>query len=225
MTDKRTYQREHLRRKRANAIAAKNAHTLRCQAMLANRRPCRTPLQSRFVDGETVPFCPTCDRKARGVCTRCGEAPVTGQARKALYCAPCHKIAKHDAYARYKDRHKAALRRKERTRMADPEVRADRNAYKRLYRKAVPTKVAAYKQAYLARHREHVLAYHVAYRAKHAEERRERERLRARGELPPRACLTCPTIISGRAKRCDACKRNDRQRARATIAARMAGAA
>lgn len=80
-TERRAYNTAWARQKRQQAIAAKNAKASTCRAMLANRLPCKTPLQSRFVNGETVPFCPTCDRKARGVCALGREMLAKGAAR------------------------------------------------------------------------------------------------------------------------------------------------
>jgi hypothetical protein len=218
---RRAYGREYAYRKRQERIAALNMNTLTCQAMLSRGHPCRTRLQSRFVDGHTVPFCPTCDRKARGLCIEC-EAPVEGTVRKALYCALHKKLALIASLDRYKKRNAAKLRKKERKRMADPVVHADRLAYKRDYRKALPGKVATYKKRHYQRNREKVLAYMAEYRAKRREHYRAMELARHHGTLPPRTCLTCPTVLTGRPKRCDACKEGDRKAARQRIAARPA---
>lgn len=222
--EKRQKNTEYARQLRARKVAAANMDAVRCRALLANHHPCNTPLQSRFVDGETVPFCPTCEKKARGICIEC-EAPVQGARRKALRCALHKKLAHQASLDRYKHRNKAKLRRKEQRRMSDPAVRADRIAYKKLYRRALPSKTAAYKKAYTLRNAEKVRAYQAAYREKRREERAAVERARNAGTLPPRACLTCPTIITGRAKRCAPCKEQDRRMAREIIAARPGVAA
>jgi hypothetical protein len=224
-TSQREYQREYARKRRAAIIAAQNALSDRCQALLSRGHPCRTWLQNRFVDGKTVPFCPTCDRKARGVCIVCESPEITGIPRRALYCALHQKLAKAEAYAKYRKRHRRQLVAKERRRVRDPEKHADRLEYKRQYRQVMAGRIKRYKQEYTARHADKVNAYHAAYRARHAEERRERERLRARGELPPRACLTCPTVLTGRAKKCPACKAAQRASARQAIVARLERAA
>lgn len=221
MSASREYNTQWARANREKKKAAKNASALRCQTMLARRRPCRTALQNRFVNGETIPWCPTCDRKERGVCITCGTERVAGQARKALYCVGCKRLADQAAYAKYQKANAAKLRKKEKLRMADPVRRADRLQYKRLWRQSMPKKVANYKREDVRRNAEKQREYHAAYRARHAEARRERERLRNAGLLPPRACLTCPTIITGRAKRCDGCKRNDQLAARALIGQRL----
>lgn len=225
MSDTREYNTAWARRNRAAKVAAKNANAMRCQAMLANRHLCKTLLQNRFVDGQTVPWCPTCDRKARGICIDCGKAPVYGTAGKALRCPLCKKLEFHASQDRYRKRNRRALKAKEKRRMKDPVKHADRLVYKRLARKLKPSKVAEYKKTYAVRNAEKVRAYHVGYRAKHLEARRERERLRCRGQLASRSCLTCSTVVTGRAKRCAACKRTDQLTARALLAARPGMAA
>lgn len=219
--DRTTYAREFARRKRAEKVAAANMSTLTCQAMLFRGKRCGTALRSRFVDGVTVPFCPTCDRKARGICIEC-DAPVDGTPRRALYCALHRRLAQAQSYARWRKENRTALKRKHRTRMKDPSVHADRLEYKRLYRKALPTKTAAEKKRYYQRNREHVLAYMAEYRARNREKRAAVERARHHGTLPPRTCLTCPTVLTGRPKRCPDCKAADRRMARERIASRTA---
>ncbi len=222
--DRRTYAREYARSRRRRAVDAQNAVRITCVARLSRALVCKTPLQSRFVNGETVPFCPTCDRKARGICIKCGTAPVTGSVRRALYCALCKRLTLQESYARYRSAHRKEMSAKEQARLKDPVKRAANLERKRLYRQAVPTKVAAHKKASYLRNREKALAYHAAYRAERREARRERERLRARGELPPRVCLSCPTVVTGRDKKCEPCRRAARAAARAALAARMEAA-
>ncbi len=222
--DRRAYNTAYVRRRREARVAAANAHSVVCQAMLGNGHPCKTPLRSRFVDGVTVPWCPTCEKKAKGICIECDQ-PVVGMRGKALRCALHAKLAKAASLERYRARNTRKMRTKEATRMADPVVHADRLEYKRLYRKSVPGKVAKYKRQYYERHKEKIDAYMAAYRAARREARCERERLRNAGELPPRTCLTCPTVITGRAKRCAPCKHADRTHARAVLTARLESAA
>lgn len=222
---RRAYQAAYARKRRARALAEQNMDRTRCAALLARGKPCQTPLQSRFVQGTTVPFCPTCDRKARGLCIDCGTQPVAGQVRKALRCKACRKVAAHEALARYRDGHAAVLRKKERKRMADPVTRADRLEYKKLYRATMPTKVAAAKRADYQKHRDHYLEYHRQYRAARRADRAAVELARYRGVLPPRTCLSCPTVLTGRAKKCDPCKREQRLSARIAIAQRLTGCA
>lgn len=209
------------RQVRQAARNAANANKTRCQSRLSRGFPCRTPLRSRFVDGETVPFCPTCDRKDRGICIDCGVAPVYGQPRRALRCALCRKLAVQASSQRYKDRHQSAMRAKEQQRMADPVTRADRLLYKRLYRQTVPSKIAAYKQQYAQRHRDKLLEYHRQYREARRAERAARELARYHGTLGPRTCLSCDTVLTGRPKKCDQCKTQTRRAARMAIALRL----
>ena len=215
---------EYARAARARLLAEKNANATTCQALLANGHPCRTPLHSRYVDGETLPFCPTCDRKVRGCCIVC-SAPVIGQPRKALYCALHRRLAKQAAGDRHAKTHRRQLKKKENLRLLDPVKHADRLTYKRLARHAKPQTVQAYKRADYLKHREQRLAYHAAYRARKKAERAATELARYHGTLPPRTCLTCPTVLTGRPKKCDACKRAHRQAARAAILARLERAA
>lgn len=222
--DRRTYAREYARSRRRRAVDAQNAVRDTCVAKLSRGLVCKTRLQNRFVNGETVPFCPTCDLKARGICIKCGSAQVKGSVRRALYCALCKRLTLQEGYARYRSAHRKEMSAKEQARLKDPVKHADSLERRRLYRQAVPTKHAAYKKASYLRNREKALAYHAAYRSERREARRERERLRARGELPPRLCLTCPTVVTGRAKKCEPCRRAARAAARAALAARMEAA-
>lgn len=214
----RNYNTEYARRRRAEQLAAANANASKCTALLARRTPCRTPLQSRFVNGETVPFCPTCDRKARGICIDCGTAPVDGTPRRSLRCTLCAKLAKQAQYRKYAERHPDRRRRREAKRLADPEKRARKATFAKLLRILKPSKVAAYKKADYERHREKRLAYHAKYREARLAERRAVELARYHGTLPPRTCLTCPTVLTGRAKKCDACKQAARRAARSATA-------
>lgn len=213
---------EYARAARARELASLNASATTCRALLARRKPCRTPLQSRFVNGQTVPFCPTCDRKARGICIDCGTAPVDGIPRRSLRCALCQRLEKQAAYARYRQRNRTKLQAREARREADPVKHAAKLTYKKLYRASRPSKIAAYKKADYEKHREKYLAYHREYRAKKRAERAAIELARYHGTLAPRTCLTCDTVLTGRAKKCTACKQQARKDARAAIAERLA---
>lgn len=221
MTASQEYNTQWARRKRKRLWAERAQFAEKCPAMLGRGKPCNTRLESRFVDGVTVPFCPTCDRKARGVCIDCHTAPVYGTVRKALRCAVCAKLAVHAFHAKYRKSHRAKMRRKERERAGDP----DRLEYKRLWRQSRPAKVAADKKRWQQENQDKVRAYHQRYRAERRAERAERERLRHHGKLPPRTCLSCDTVLTGRAKKCDFCKQEARRVARATIAERLERAA
>lgn len=210
-------------RRRERLLAEKNFAAQRCQAVLGRGKPCGTPLESRFVDGETVPFCVTCDLKRRGICIDCKDAPVYGTKRRALRCEGCQRLEKRAACKRSRTRHPDRVREKWRTRMADP-VRKQRNReYRKLARHATPKKAAEAKRRDYIKHRAHYLEYHRQYREARLEQRRATERARHRGELPPRHCVDCPAVVSGRMKRCESCRERVRRGARAEILARLQG--
>ncbi len=213
------------RRRREQRRAEANANAVRCQAILCRNIRCGTRLQNRFVDGQTVPFCPTCDRKARGLCIVCGSPELTSRPRRALYCALHRKLAQLESGEKYRKRNRRKLQAKERRRMQDPQVRADRIAYKRLARKIKPQQEARRNRESTARRKEAINAYHAAYRAAHRAAIAERELRRYHGLLPPRSCLSCPTILTGRAKKCTACKQRERAEAIAAITRRLEDAA
>lgn len=211
------------RQKRREQWAKKAANALLCPARLARGHVCKTPLQSRFVNGETVPFCPTCDLKARGVCIDCKGAPVYGTVGRALRCALCSKLAKQEQCNRWKTKYRKTVNGKARQYARDHSE--GRREYKRLLRKLKPTRMAQLKRESYERNREKVLAYHRNYRATRLAQKREVERLRALGQLPPRTCLTCETVLTGRAKRCEPCKVADRRAAREALVQRAERAA
>lgn len=221
--DRTTYSREYARRAREKQwlVAAENATV--CPARLARGHVCQTPLQSRFVQGKTVPFCPTCDRKRRGICIDCHREPVYGKVGCALRCSACSRLARQEQTNRHGVKKRATKREKARQYARDH--REDRIEYKRLYRKIKPQRAAQLKRESYRRNREKALAYHAAYRASRLEQKRETERLRALGQLPPRTCLTCDTVLTGRPKRCTPCKEADRRQAREEIMARLERAA
>lgn len=232
--ERRAYSREWARKRRQAKRDAANTDALRCAAMLANRKKCRTPLQSRFVDGVTVPFCPTCDRKARGICIACDE-PVIGTAGKALRCPLHAKLERLAAQTRYKRRNRAKLRAKWRKHQRDPVKRAATVEYKRLYRQSKPGKVAQWKREYYERNREKVRAYMAEYRRTHAESRALRERDRYYRDHPVRptpTCRTCSMAIAWTPKPggaggrppavCDACCAPSERKRRVACRARRA---
>lgn len=226
--DLTTYHREYARRKRHAQWLAAAALAEHCPATLARGVPCGWPLESRFVAGQTVPFCAQCDRKARGICLDCQTEPVYGRPRSALRCAACKKLALAAAEDRWRAQHpetvKAAWARRKARLLADPETYAAVTARKRLWRKANPTRVKKHKQKNHTsdRAREYYAAYRAAHRAEIAARQRERERLVRRGERPTHPCVDCQTPISGRAKKCDPCKRAAFVRARAILTGRAA---
>ncbi len=200
-----------------------NAQATTCHVMLAPRVRCDGPLASRFVNGETVPFCARCDRKRRGICIDCTERPVDGRPGMALRCEPCRLQLQRERYAAYRERRPKSMARKARNYYATH--REDRVAYVKEYRAAMPEKTKKKARDYYARNKERVLARQKAHRATKVEEIREKDRLRRAGLTPPRTCLSCPTVLTGRKWRCDACVAVAKAEARAKIARRLGVAA
>ncbi len=211
------------RRKRAAQLNAQNFTRTHCVANLTRSVPCNTPLQSRFLDGKTVPFCPTCDRKRNGRCVRCATARVAGTVGLAIYCADCKRLANAEAMARYRETHRSKLRAEDAVRRLDPEVIRDRAEYGKLYRQSRPRKTRANARAEYQRNREKRIAAHAAYRLVHRERLNAARRAHHAGTLPVRFCLSCPTVMTGRLKRCLVCVEALRRSAREAIAARLAG--
>lgn len=158
--------------------------------------------------GRTVVSCDWCDRKGAGVCRDCSR-PVAGQRRKALRCAYHTRLAKRQAWRRYQDTHRDTLNAKARAYARRPEVRVRSRAYNVLYRAAHPERVAQWKRAEARRDPTHRRAYQKRYRATPRPKRDG-----------PRTCLTCPVVMQGRRKRCDACKRASWVTAIRTLAGR-----
>jgi hypothetical protein len=195
MTDARTYQREYARKQRDAAWAAQAMHKTLCPRLLARGKPCRAPLESRFVDGATVPFCPQCDRKRRGICIDCRTEPVVGTVGKALRCGACAKIERLAAGDRYKQRHPSRLKKEWLRRKAaleqNPEAHREVLERKRLWRQARPERVAAQKKADALKHADRVAAYHREYRARHAEKKRAYARAKYYEQHPERPTPVC----------------------------------
>lgn len=211
--------RERLSRWRRKQRALHNADRTTCAARLTRTLRCETPLQNRFVNGETVPFCPTCDRRRRGICIACTTQAVAGKIGAALYCALCKKLKRQEADARFRAAHREQRAAAERARLADPERRAKHKERSRLINLAMPQKAARWRRATNARRREKRQAYDAARRAASAAVARERRALRKAGLLPPRTCVSCPTAMTGRARKCEACRARHRAEARAALAA------
>ena len=210
------------RSKRAKRLDARNFTRTHCAANLTRGVPCGTPLHSRFVDGQTVPFCPQCDRKRRGVCVRCTTERVAGTVGLAIYCVACKRLANAEAMARHRVAHADDRKARDDARRADPAKRTDRAEYNRLYRLSRPRKVRELAHVDYTRHRDTRLAYFAAYRAEKREQLNAARRRRYHGDLPERACVSCPMVLTGRAKRCGPCVQAIRTAARAAIAARLA---
>lgn len=194
----------------------------RCPRMLARGHPCRERLGSRVVAGETVPFCPRCDLKRRGICIDCKREPVEGTARKALRCGACKKLERGIAELRWRKRHpgkvKAQWRRRRKVLRATGKYE-QMLLHKKLWRLANPKAKARYAKAYNAS--EHAREYQRQRRARLGPEKRalERERLRLRklGIVMTHPCVDCGAPISGRPKKCTACAQGTYRRARAIL--------
>lgn len=221
--DKRTYHREYARRKRREAWAQVAETKERCPAMLANQRRCGWRLENRLVAGVTVPFCAQCDRKARGICLDCQREPVVGTVGRALRCSGCQVIERYAAQERYHERHPAKRRRQWQRRkkrfLANPELHRAQLERKRLWRQASPKAKARYAKQY--NQTESAKRYYKAYREARREHLRAQARMyqaaKARGERLTHPCMVCRTPVSGRAKKCDVCRRAQYTAARAAL--------
>jgi hypothetical protein len=211
---RRAYQRRYAARRRAAALARKNANATTCQ---------RTQGQGRcgavLVDatdralGIVQRACPACARREAGVCRDCPR-PVEGQRGKALRCGPCKRRAVQRAVVRYTARHREELaaRACAYARRLTGDERARRLALKVAWRKANPDKVRAYKAREKVRRAAEISAYQKAYRERNRERIRERERRRGRAQ-PIKSALACrscgaaiPRPAVGRARvTCNAC--------------------
>lgn len=204
--DRRTYDREWKRRKRAREMAARMAGATRCPARLSRTTICGARLELRISDiGASVLVCPLCERKRLGVCREC-PARVAGQVGKALRCAKCAaramKRSERACYQRHADEYRAHARAYHHR----PDVRQRKADYKRVWRKANPEKIRGQKRREALRQLPSRRRYMAAYHA-------QRQPRMARGHT----CLTCSAVLSGRAKKCEPCKTRDRQRAAATL--------
>lgn len=223
MTSRRTYQREYARRRRKARWARHAEAVTHCPAMLGNRKPCRWPLENRLIGGVTVPFCAQCDRKARGVCIDCQRAPVAGTVGKALRCAGCKKLEGAAALDRYRKRHPGKIRqqwkRRKRRLLADPAARQAVLDRKRLWRLASPAAVKRHKLAdnRSPRARAYQQAYRERMRQARAAQELDRYHQRRRGETITHPCVKCGAAITGRPKKCDACRQADYRAARAAL--------
>lgn len=211
--DRRTYGRERRRRQLAAEKAARQSMGTRCAHRLG-RHFCGARLD--FVtdgSGGVRAVCRLCERRLAGICRDCPQR-VAGAVGRTLRCAACKRLVVQASQRRSEKRHLAA--RRARAREYGREHREERAAYKRLWRAMRPAK----KQLYETRHMANPKAaakrrrYHRAYRAVHGDRR----------ATAPRTCIDgCGTVVTGRAKRCDACRAQRKRDARALIAARLTG--
>lgn len=219
--ERRKYDREYARRRRAEKLAAKNASASTCQAKLGRFGVCAAVLETvTDGNGRTALRCPMCERKARGICRDCG-LPVAGQVRKAIRCTYHTKAAKDAAWRRCRDRDPEAHRRSSRRNyQRNDERRRRKNEYKKAWRKANPEKVRAYKLAEMQRPNAKRLEYHRKRRERDREQLRARERARARGIVEMRTCVTpgCDIVVTHRKKKCTKCRERERVQGLALLA-------
>lgn len=235
--ERRRYNREYARRKRAERVARENASRTHCVARFGSGF-CNGLLESRFdAIGRSVLVCPWCARKARGICRDCSQ-PVEGRVGTALRCARHKDEARRAQIAAHKIRNKDEIAARNRVRYhADAERKERKLEYKRAWRKANREKVRAQKRRESLRQSKRRLKYHERYRAKHRDHLREVARARYYRENPERPTPTCngcgveiPFTPPGRPMtRCDACVpacvRRQRQETRSRRAALAAAQA
>lgn len=190
------------RKRREAKLAAANAGARTCQRR-QGPGTCGGALVERIdrTIGRVTVVCPRCERRKAGLCLECPR-PVEGMVGRALRCAEHKKRALRAALARYQAANRESANARARESYSDPAVRERRNAYKRLWRKANPEKVAAQKYRAAIRHnaaREKMLRYHVRYNAARRETKAEAMRLQYRaGHAPPQPrCLDCRREIPG----------------------------
>ncbi len=195
----------------------------RCPRKLSYKLQCNERLQSRVVDGVTVPHCPRCVCKDTGVCIDCRQAPVVGRPGVALRCAACRKLADHANTRRwYQDNQQTVrakwLRLKERLK-GDPAAYAAFLAKKKLrmlartpaQQKRRKSSAGSVRQQranarYRRAQRERLLAYQRAIREK-----------RRAGVPITHPCVSCPAPLTGRQRKCRDCDARDRRMARAIL--------
>lgn len=198
------------RKKRLKQWAALAAALTRCPAMLGRKLPCRERLTSRLVDGHTVPFCARCECKRRGVCVDCRREPVAGSVGRGVRCGGCRKLASCASQDRYRAKHPrralAQWKRRKAREAADPTLKARTLEAKRLWRLARADHVRRQKAKW-QRGNVKVRAYMRTYRATHPERRHPHGH----------PCASCGTALTGRPKKCDACRTRDRNHARSIL--------
>jgi hypothetical protein len=197
--DRKSYARLYARRKVARKDAERNHGSRTCQHKLG------AGLCGGFLEvttdgnGRAVMRCPLCRLREAGLCRDC-RRPVQGRVRSAIRCAECKRVASMQHSARYAKNHRTEVRRSAtRYYKANAAIRKARNEYKKAWRKANRDKVRAQKRRSALR----------GMSAKAAQRHRERVKDSAPAQvlrLTPRTCLTCPTVVHGRVKKCVMCK-------------------
>lgn len=230
--------REYARRRRERTYEAALRTAFRCP-----KRFCGGPVVTRTGDyGQTVVVCEWCERAAAGICRDCSR-PVYGAHLKSLRCREHAELAKREQLRAYTRRHHDEVLARARASYHQPERRAHRNEYKRLWRKANRDKVREQKRRYVERHRDDERSayrrYHAKYRKRHAAYYRELQNARnareREGWTPP-PCTRCGrptgwTPVPGRTggrpwtkcmRCCSPCERKERRRIRRAAAKRIA---
>lgn len=161
--------------------------------------------------GGMVVSCDRCERRRAGICRDC-NARVVGTVGRADRCALHRRLAMQGYAATHYRRN-----RDEKRRAARAYTRRNRKAllaYKREWRLANPEKVKRQKERERARahNRARIIAYHRA--------RRLAGKRDAKREV--RTCVSCPAPLTGRVKKCEACRAAHRRAARSAILSRIA---
>lgn len=198
--ERRRYARDYARRQHEAEIARRSQGFGTCQRRFGRFAVCGGALTTTVLrDGRTVTSCPRCERFTAGICRDC-PAPVAGQVRKARRCGRCKALAIRASLTKYRENNRALVNRRAKR---AARLHQQRNAdYKRLWRAAHPEQVAAQKRRYMLRQPETVYAYQHEYRKTHRYHRHVRY------------CLAgCGTRVTGRVKKCAACKEDVRQSA------------
>lgn len=219
--ERRAYQREYARKRRAERLAAKNAGATHCAHRQGPHGRCGARLET-LTDGSgrTSIVCPACDRRERGICRDCPR-PVAGTVRKSIRCATHAKVAKDASWRKHRandpEAHNRASRRNY---QKSAERRRRKNEYKKLWRRANPEKVKAYKRRESLRDNAKRKAYHVARRAREREQLAARERARYHDALDLRTCVVpgCDIVVTHRKKKCRRCIERERHAAVALLA-------
>jgi ATPase subunit of ABC transporter with duplicated ATPase domains len=134
-----------------------------------------------------------------GICADCNR-PVEGRVGSAVRCAEHKKARTAEFYRAYRRDNPQKVRASARRYYKSDKVRRKARAeYKRAWRKANRDKVRAQKRRSALR----------GVTAKAQQRHRDKIRLLRNTEQStpaPRTCLTCPTVVHGRVKKCVMCK-------------------
>lgn len=202
--DRKAYCREYARKSRLAKWAATAVMRSVCPRKINRWGKCGTKLQNRLVLGVTVPFCPTCDLRNRGICIECKKAPVTGTIGRATWCSVCRKLRFNERAYTWRRRNRQAVARMGRLRherqRSQPGYAERRRALQRL--RALKRKRPNWNKT------ENGKAYLKAYRLRPevkqaAKIRNHRVHL---GHTVTHPCVSCGSGITGRAKKCEGCR-------------------